>query len=509
MHTLDQRGVARDADPDLGAIESTPLGSSARATPIAEGTERDVEAPRAAAAHAKIVVTVSRDTANSNLSEDNISLREAIQIANRSPGRDQIEFADDIGTIRLRDGLPTIAGDLRLVGGGDVVLDANSQGDVNRRCLDIEGQGLDVVIDGLTVTGGWYDGEGGGGIRSGRSVDLTVIDCDISGNGTGYSYAGAGIQARGDLTMLRCRVTDNEAGGPGGGVAVFGTGVIRHSLIEGNYTYFGGGGVYAAGGLTVAHSEILGNRASTPDTYSNFTAGGGIQAKGDLTLLRSRVAENYAANGGGISIGGAALVNRSIVESNEAFAYNATSAGGGVHAGGDIYVVRSMVVGNATYEAGGGIFAEGNVTLFRSDVSDNKILRGFENGGGGVDAIGTVTATLSRVADNRASGDLLYGGGIFADVVRLDRSEVSGNVVDSRSGFGGGISARRVDVNASSITDNVVVGVRDLQGGGVFAQRIDAFSSTDRLERGSRWHGPGGPPRRWRRALGVRALRPG
>ena len=33
-------------------------------------------------------------------------------------------------------------------------------------------------------------------------------------------------------------------------------------------------------------------------------------------------------------------------------------------------------------------------------------------------------------------------------------------------------------MTASSVTENTIVGRRDLQGGGVFARRIDAFSST-------------------------------
>jgi len=134
-----------------------------------------------------IIVTASKDVDNGDLSKDNISLREAISLANDRPGFDRIEFADHIDTIRLRDALPRINDDLRLVGGGDVVLDANadpSSGE-HRRALDIGGHSreIEVTIKDLTITGGDAgDPVGGGGVRSGQTADLAIVDCTIAGN---------------------------------------------------------------------------------------------------------------------------------------------------------------------------------------------------------------------------------------------------------------------------------------------------------------------------------------
>ena len=124
------------------------------------------------------VVTTSADVANGDVSENDLSLREAIELANANPGADRITFADGIDYVALTDKLPTISDGLRLVGGGDVVLDANADGDLdpattaedgNRRGLDIRGDGIAVTIDGLTITGGSRSAtDGGGGIRSGR-----------------------------------------------------------------------------------------------------------------------------------------------------------------------------------------------------------------------------------------------------------------------------------------------------------------------------------------------------
>ena len=87
---------------------------------------------------ATFVVTTSRDVANGDVSEDDLSLREAITLANSRAGADRIVFAEDIDEVKLRDALPRISDDLKLVGGGHVALDANADsrdGDFRRRSI--------------------------------------------------------------------------------------------------------------------------------------------------------------------------------------------------------------------------------------------------------------------------------------------------------------------------------------------------------------------------------------
>jgi hypothetical protein len=132
---------------------------------------------------------------------------------------------------------------------------------------------------------------------------------------------------------------------------------------------------------------------------------------------------------------------------------------------GDVYVWRSLVAGNgasAGYgdSSGGGIAAQ-DVTLFHARILGNGVSSGLyeSSSGGGISALGSVKASDSVVSGNRASagdGEYDYGG----------------------SASGGGISAGRVVIRDSSITENTVTGESDVQGGGVFARRIDAFNST-------------------------------
>jgi hypothetical protein len=152
---------------------------------------------------ATFVVTTSRDVANGDLSENDLSLREAITLTNARAGADRIMFAEDIDEVKLRDALPRISDDLKLVGGGHATLDANADsrnGDF-RRALDIGGPSreISVTLDGLTVTGGHTDytfSKGGGGIRAGAAVNLRIVDCTIEGNQS-YGDGGGRYSCRG------------------------------------------------------------------------------------------------------------------------------------------------------------------------------------------------------------------------------------------------------------------------------------------------------------------------
>jgi hypothetical protein len=497
--TPDQRGVSRDPDPDLGAIEAVSIERSAGASSGAAGG--------ATSGGARFVVTTSRDVANGNLAKDDLSLREAIELANAHTGTDRIAFADGIGKIKLRDALPTITDDLRLVGGSDVVLDANvdDSGGESRRALDIGGRGHDisVKIDGMTITGGYLGyaaSRGGGGIRSGSTVNLTVIDCTIEGNS---GVKGGGIAAEGELTLIRSNVrgnygghgggiwaagdlfvrgsqVDNNDSGGGGGIAVYGDAAIRGSHIAGNYADGHGAGISVAGDLVLIGSTIVDNRADTSGSDSNPWVGGGVLVGGDLTVLRSEVSENSAGSGGGIHVAGKGVIRGSAIEGNIA---NDSDGGGGILAGGDLGIYRSRVAANISlFGDGGGVLVHGHATLSRTEISGN-IAYGYYGApsGGGIRGLKSVTATLSSVHDNTAPESGATGGGIAASRVVLVQSTIAGNVAGERGGrdaAGGGVFARRAEISESSVLDNTVVGNRDLQGGGIFANRVDAFSST-------------------------------
>jgi hypothetical protein len=129
--------------------------------------------------------------------------------------------------------------------------------------------------------------------------------------------------------MTNSTVTDNIAGGTGGGIFVqggsqapfTGTATLTGSTISGNTATGDGGGLSNSGTLTLTGSTVSGNTASeqsgggglfnagtmtlTNDTFSGNTAGGGGGGIKDgnnatATLNNVTVGANKAANGGGM-----------------------------------------------------------------------------------------------------------------------------------------------------------------------------------------------------------------
>jgi len=130
-----------------------------------------------------------------------ISLREAILATNETGGADTIDFSASLNgaTILLANGELTITDSViidatMLIGG--ITIDAGNgtdnmsgTGDGSRVFRVSAGNGDAVTLAGLTITGG-----------------------DVSGDGGGISYDGAG-----DLTIRNSVIRDNYATGEGGG----------------------------------------------------------------------------------------------------------------------------------------------------------------------------------------------------------------------------------------------------------------------------------------------------
>jgi CSLREA domain-containing protein len=117
---------------------------------------------------------------------------------------------------------------------------------------------------------------------------------------------GGGIEVNGGrLTVSRSVVTQNVAGGLGGGLSLAGTTpagslkVLRSKVTGNNAMGDGGGGVNSNGGvLVVARTTISGN-------HSDNVAGGLRNSDGDATIIRSTVNANVADNtSGGLRQGG-------------------------------------------------------------------------------------------------------------------------------------------------------------------------------------------------------------
>jgi hypothetical protein len=185
--TTDQRGFALDAPPDIGAFQTQP---------------------------GPLVVDTAIDGLGSPPGE--LSLRQAVNLADVLTGGATITFDQSFSTkpsvITLTAGpleLGNATGAVAILGPGSNKLTVSGGG----QSQDFEvNQGASAVISGLTITGGFSTGAGGGLVNLGT---VTLADVEVEDNSAEY---GGGIFNAGTLTVVDSDVSDNIASTEGGGL---------------------------------------------------------------------------------------------------------------------------------------------------------------------------------------------------------------------------------------------------------------------------------------------------
>jgi len=375
------------------ALTATPFGGPNPRAPV--NAIQIVERP--------LVVDTNTNIDDGNYGTGQLSLREAIALANARPEADTITFAGSMSgqTILLGGSQLTITRAVTIDAAPlaqNVTINAQQQS----RIFDLTTTSGDVTLAGLTLTGGrTTDGVAdGGAIRSQSSDLLTLRESTVSGNSTTGSHAsGGGIRTLGSVTLIESTVSNNSTTG----------------------AYASGGGIRASGSVTLTESTVSGN-----STMGTFDRGGGIVAS-NVTLTDSTVSGNSS--------------NR---------------FGGGIHAYQTVTLTDSTVSGNSSNGSGGGIYAS-NVTLTKSTVSGNSTA-GVSSHGGGIRGI-NVTLTHSTVSGNTSGGD---GGGVFAqNAATIIQSTITSN---HSVGAGGGLSQRNfgsgypATISGSIIAGNTAAG---------------------------------------------------
>ncbi len=255
---------------------------------------------------------------------DGLSLREAIGLANDAAGEDSIVFADGLeGVVRLNNAAGTlqinenisILGDDRITisgdsGGDDTVVEgvtdlsatAATELDDNQGIFFLSGGLTNVVLDGLTLTGG--RGFSYGGAIDAFTSGLTVSGSTLAGNIVYGGYGGGAIYSNGYL-----RIEDSTFFG---NVASDGDNADGH----------GGGAIFSrSGDLSAINTTFVGNQALQGDTPT-APSGGAIFAEGGVYLNNVTMTGNLAEfQGGGLFVDGAdadVAITNSIILGNRA-----------------------------------------------------------------------------------------------------------------------------------------------------------------------------------------------
>ncbi len=471
-----------------------------------------------------LVVDTAIDESDGDFSVGDLSLREAVELANGTDV-DTIEFDSvvfgTLQTILLELGEIQIGEGVTIDGPGAELLTIDAQ--QNSRIFNVISATGDVTLRGMTLTGGrtTSDGSGtadltfrGGAVRFLSSGTLTIEHSVITQNGTTGDYAPGGAVAstsgdvvitggtisenstlgtvfgrgggiftsNGDITVIDSNILNNSTAGlasPGGGISsATGNVMLQGSTLSGNSTSgisSEGGGIYAFGGtVTITDSTVSGNSTSGPDSSGGGVFDGG--ASGTLTLTNSIVSNNhtagYESKGGGLRVGGDLIVNSSTISGN--FTLDDEAGGGGAFVFDGFTMNNSRVFGNYTEgnrSYGGGIVAGGGPTVITNSNFDSNSTAGSQSGGGGIItfAINTVTFNKATVSGNRTLGDGADGGGIYvvnAPAVTFEQSTIATNSTAGTGSEGGGIFVNDTTAGAASLTIRNTIVAKNSVGAG-------------------------------------------
>ena len=157
-----------------------------------------------------------------NLNDDELSLREAVALANGLQGKELITFADTLsGTITLSGTQLVLTGDVDIIGpgSGQITISGNDQS----RIFYANKTDTTVTIEGLTLTNGYSSSDHGGAVvfylASGVMHNVVVKD-SVSDANAGGVYASS-VES---LTIDHCIIENNTASsatGYGGGAVVW------------------------------------------------------------------------------------------------------------------------------------------------------------------------------------------------------------------------------------------------------------------------------------------------
>lgn len=434
--------------------------------------------------------------------DDGISLREAIEATNSTAGADTIDFdvslfsTSQIITLEndqfwIRDSL-AIQGpgpDRLTLDAGDGIDGIFGTGDGHRIFLihdDNRETQSDVILEGLTLTGG--DAGAGGDFNglSGGAIDstehLVLKNSSVINNSAGdarenswinYGGDGGGIHSfEGDVTLIDSVLKNNRAGngayvhsgenggsgGSGGGLYSWrGSVSIIRSIVSGNTAGDGGGGQYigrrGTGGGGGGIASQWGSVTISESIISDNRAGNSGEA------LDNRILEGNGGNGGGVELHhGSLLVETSTVSNNVAGDGGVGGNGGGVRGfSSNLSFIKSTISGNVsgfgTYPNlpvagggyGGGIYSRhGQVSLESTTLTKNHAKR---SGGGiaGTDYVGTtLTSQNAIIAANTDTGGNPNFRLNSTSLLRVDHSVIghtTGSMIDSSTGVGNQINS--------------------------------------------------------------------
>ena len=267
------------------------------------------------------------------------------------------------------------AAEVEIDGPGKYAMTIN--GNNNGRVIVHNGSGA-LTLYGLTISGGSYSGQYGGGcIYSYGNVLLeaaNISSCSLSSNGTDHAYGGA-VYAKDSVLLIGVAITDSSAHAASANSA---------------------GGALWAYNAGIYLSTLSGNTVSGDG--SHYSRGGGVFVRGDAKIRYATFADNSAESGGAIFLFGGAT--ETMVIANSTISGNhASGAGGGLFAKyRPLEVDNSTITGNtAVFDFGAGLYLYTDTEIESTIVAGNTSQDGLQASDVGGDASTTITGANNLI----------------------------------------------------------------------------------------------------------------
>jgi predicted outer membrane repeat protein len=405
------------------------------------------------------------DTTTDFSSSDASALRNALAAA--SPGG-VVKIAGTCAGAISENGMTQVAlitQTLTLRGGYTTTNWQVSNPALNPTTLNAQGGGrvlnayVAATIEGLTITNGFNNGDGGG-IYALDALTLTNVAV-YSNSGT----FGGGAIIFGRVVVSNSSFISNSAQSGGGGLwlSASSPATFTANLFRANRADYGGG-LATFGAAALINNQFISNTATSTGGGADFSATG--------VLTNNTFVSNTAQNGGGVRYFGSALT----LASNVFTRNTALVSGGGLNSFGPITLTNNTFVSNTAQTSGGGAIVDGATAsgnVFRGNtaqfggglsvftqttlLNNQFISNTAQFNGGGADFVNTGTLTGNTFLNNTAQ----YGGGVsgFNSPLILTSNVFTNNTAQFN---GGGVALN----NGGTLSGNLFRGNRADFGGG-------------------------------------------
>ncbi len=246
------------------------------------------------------------------------------------------------------------------------------------------GEGLDSVLEGFTLTGGTGDSrisEGGPTYGGGVVINMsaaTLRGCVIEGN-TAEIWGGGILVYQGELVLEDCTLRMNHAENDGGAIYMIETTglTIDGCVFSGNTSTIGTAGIEfntTTGSVVITGSLFEGHISDNASFGSALAAGGN---DGPVTIDRCVFRDNAIAGGSG----GAVFLNNLDVNrvTNSLFVGNSASANGGAmnfNGTAGSFIAGCVFANNSAGNQGGAVNHRTNDPIFNCSFSGNTASNG-------------------------------------------------------------------------------------------------------------------------------------